>query len=255
MAPTPHGNPSGSQRLHLIQAVQEGWRAFCRAPWPFVLFTLVAGSLNLVFQVLCQLQEVLPKGVEAPPALLVVAVIGGTVGLVLVNLWASIGLIRGAWTALEGGRPDWATFSRWDGQAAGRLLLRHLLLAALLLGVVVAGLGLSLALTSLQPLLGAVPPIAALVVLVYLSVNQTFLPWVALLEGPGPVATLQRSRAVVDPQWGRVLLLSLVQGAILLIGLLLCGLGLLAAAPVALCVTTAAYRQLFGPEDRTGLLG
>jgi uncharacterized membrane protein len=52
-----------------------------------------------------------------------------------------------------------------------------------------------------------------------------------------------------------VLLLVIVQSAILLAGALLCGVGLLAAAPLSLCVATAAYRQLFGSEDRTGLLG
>ena len=30
--------------------------------------------------------------------------------------------------------------------------------------------------------------------------------------------------------------------------------GLLVVVPVVLCISTAAYRQLFGPEDRTGLL-
>jgi uncharacterized membrane protein len=51
-----------------------------------------------------------------------------------------------------------------------------------------------------------------------------------------------------------VLLLVVVQSAILLAGALLCGVGLLAAAPLSLCVATAAYRQLFDAEDRTGLL-
>jgi hypothetical protein len=39
-----------------------------------------------------------------------------------------------------------------------------------------------------------------------------------------------------------------------LAGALLCGVGVLAAAPVSVCVATAAYRQLFGSDDRTGLL-
>ncbi len=51
-----------------------------------------------------------------------------------------------------------------------------------------------------------------------------------------------------------VVLLGVVQFAILLVGALLCGVGLLAAAPLVLCVATAAYRQLFGSNDHTGLL-
>jgi uncharacterized membrane protein len=94
----------------------------------------------------------------------------------------------------------------------------------------------------------------AVLLLVYLSVGQTFLPWLALLGGQGPLETLQQGRSTVDPQWWQVLLLALVQSLIVLVGLLLCGVGLLAAAPVAICVSTAAYRQLFGADDRTGLL-
>ena len=37
------------------------------------------------------------------------------------------------------------------------------------------------------------------------------------------------------------------------VGLLVVGVGLLVAIPLVTCVSTAAYRQLFGPEDRTGL--
>ena len=46
----------------------------------------------------------------------------------------------------------------------------------------------------------------------------------------------------------------IVESLILLIGLLLCGVGLLAASPVVFCVSTAAYRQLFGNKDTTGFV-
>lgn len=132
--------------------------------------------------------------------------------------------------------------------------MRQLTYALLILGVVVVAIALAAGVALLQRWLVVIPALAALVVLTYLAVNQTFLPWVALLEGPDPIETLQRGRATVDPQWWWVVLLGLIQTGILLIGLLLCGVGLLAAAPVALCVATAAYRQLFGTDDRTGLL-
>ena len=51
-----------------------------------------------------------------------------------------------------------------------------------------------------------------------------------------------------------MVLLLIVESLILLIGLLLCGVGLLAASPVVFCVSTAAYRQLFGNEDTTGFV-
>ncbi|MGC6482805.1 MAG: hypothetical protein ACON4T_04495 [Synechococcus sp.] len=48
--------------------------------------------------------------------------------------------------------------------------------------------------------------------------------------------------------------LILVELLILLVGLLLCCVGLLAAYPVMICISTAAYRQLFGDEGSTGFL-
>jgi hypothetical protein len=245
--------PSATGRIQLDQAVRDGWAAFCRAPWPFVLFTLLSGGLSLVFQALANLAS-LPEASQPPALMVVLATLVGAVGHLLVSLWGTVGLIRGAWSALEGGRPNLGSFLRWDGSAAGRLLLRQLLFALLLFAIVLPAALLALGLGQLQPWLSALPLLVALWLLLYLAVGQTFLPWLALLGGQGPMASLQRGRQVVDRQWWMVLLLVVVQSAILLAGALLCGVGLLAAAPLSLCVATAAYRQLFGAEDRTGLL-
>ncbi len=47
---------------------------------------------------------------------------------------------------------------------------------------------------------------------------------------------------------GLVALLALFQLLILTVGTLLCFVGLLGAAPLAACISTAAYRQLFKEE-------
>ncbi len=99
-----------------------------------------------------------------------------------------------------------------------------------------------------------IPIILLIIFAIMLTINQCFLPWVALLEKLGPLETIQRGWSVVNPSWGMVLLLALVEILILMIGVLLCFVGLLAAAPVAVCISTAAYRQLFGSDDQTGLL-
>lgn len=246
-------SPPAAGRLQILRAVEEGWAAFRRAPLPFVLFTLLTGALSLVFQTLASLDS-LPEASQPPLAVQALGALVGTVGSVVVSLWGTVGLVRGAWTALGGGRPVWATFTRWDSAAAGRLLLRQLLLALLVLVVIAAAALLAFGIAPLAGSLAVIPGVVAFLVLIYLLVGQTFLPWLALLEGDGPLQTLQHGRQVVEPQWWSVLLLVLVQGVIVLIGALLCGVGLLAAAPLSLCVATAAYRQLFGGEDRTGLL-
>jgi uncharacterized membrane protein len=49
-----------------------------------------------------------------------------------------------------------------------------------------------------------------------------------------------------------VLGLLLLQTLILLLGVIACGFGLLAAIPVVACSTASAYRQLFGSGTGTG---
>jgi uncharacterized membrane protein len=88
----------------------------------------------------------------------------------------------------------------------------------------------------------------------YIQVNQSFLGFIALLDGRGPIATIRHGLMVVQGQWWQVFGLVVLQALILLLGVLACLVGLVAAAPVCLCITGAAYRQLFKADDQTGLL-
>ena len=38
--------------LRPLQAIEDGWAAFARAPWTFLLFELLAGSIALLFALL-----------------------------------------------------------------------------------------------------------------------------------------------------------------------------------------------------------
>ncbi len=245
-------DPTGGSSLQVIEAVKQGWQAFARAPWVFIGFTLIAGVLSII----CSLIQGQIDVDDASPVTgvqLIRALIGAVLS-VLVNLWSTTGMVRGAWVALGGGRPVLGTFTRWDGQANWRLLrngiVLGLLFAAILLVAALVGMGAAL----LNQFLALLPFLAALVVVIYLAVNQKFLTQIALLEGAGPVASIARGRVLIDPQWGSVLLLTLLEFAIVLLGLLACLVGLLVAVPVVMCVSTAAYRQVFGTEDLTGLL-
>jgi hypothetical protein len=246
--------PAGDGQLRVLGALGEGWRAFCLAPWPFVGFALLVGFLQGLCNLLQNPLSQATEGQPPSPATVVIGIVGAVLS-VIVSLWATTGMVRGAWTALEGERPGFSRFTRWDGRAMTRLFWASLALSvivAVLLGVAIAlGLGVF---APINRSLQALPILAAVVVLIYLAVNQKFLSQIALIEGPGAWGTIGRGRQVVDPQWGRVLLLALLEALLLMVGLLLCLVGLLAAAPLVVCVSTAAYRQLFGSEDRTGLL-
>jgi hypothetical protein len=239
-------------QLRIGEALSDGWKAFQRAPGPFVIFALLSGVLTMLASGLQQL------GTPAEGATLtafgaLLKLVGSLLSIV-VSLWASTGMLRGAWSALEGGRPQLPTFTRLDWAALRRLFLSQITLGILLVVIVVVAAVIGAGLAQLNEVLVAIPAIVAAVVILYLSITQMFLAQIALLEGPGPIATIQRGRTVVDPSWWRFLLLALLKSVLILVGLALCGVGLLVAVPLVWCVGTAAYRQVLGSEDLTGLL-
>ncbi|MBM5822755.1 MAG: hypothetical protein FJ082_09965 [Cyanobacteria bacterium K_Offshore_surface_m2_011] len=258
--------PGGRQgpRLNFGDALQEGWRAFSRSPGPFVGFPLVVVALQFLIQ---PLQSRISNGgvASSDPLDWVLYLIGLTANLLL-NLWCAIGLVRGAGSALQGGHPSLGQLMRWDGEVFGRLLRAWLLLAAVvavpligllllvggplaLLGIyadqlvpfsrtLVEVLGLSLAVV-FALLLGVL-----LLGVIYLAINQSFLTQIVLFERAGSRTAIQRGRALVDPSWLMVLLLTMIGGLLVLLGLLACLVGAFMAWPLVVCIATAAYRQL-----------
>jgi len=261
---------SRQAELSVGTAIRDGWSAFRLAPWGFVGFVLVSTLLG-------QLANLIP--------------VLGALLATLVNLWGGVGLIRGSWIALGGTAPRFVDFTRWNGAAIWRLCSRQLALTLLLLPiallVIVVTLNAADAWTVVQPLMNLAltmdpndpqladagratalelalnfsrSPLAWLTVAIgllfaiYIQVNQSFLGFLALLDDLNPIATIQRGITVVQGQWWQVFGLLILQVVILLLGVLACVVGLVAAAPVCICITGAAYRQLFGQEDKTGLI-
>jgi hypothetical protein len=265
----PSGIPSAS-RLNIGDAIHEGWTAFCRAPWSFVLFALLLTGMQILLQ---PLQDHILRGARGEaigPADWLLFLLGLSASLAA-SCWGNVGLVRGAWQALEGQRPSFGELLRWDGPGFRRVLKAWLALAgvlaipllavALILVLAAAVLwlleraGFQLSDSSLvlpgvllavlvALLLGLMLLGLMLLAVLYFSVNQQFLAQVALLERRGPLESVQRGRALIDPHWILLLLLLLIKATLLLLGLLTFTLGLLVAWPVVNCITTAAYRQL-----------
>jgi hypothetical protein len=260
----PSGVPPAS-RLNLGDAIHEGWTAFCRAPWSFVLFALLLTGLQILLQ---PLQDHILRGARGEaigPADWLVFLLGLTASLAA-SCWGNVGLVRGAWQALEGQRPSFGELLRWDGPGFRRVLKAWIALASVLtIPLLAVTLVLALAAAVLwllertgfqlsdSSLLLPGVLLAVLVALLlglmllaslYFGVNQQFLAQVALLERRGPLASVQRGRALIDPHWIMLLLLLLIKVTLMVLGLLTFTVGLLVAWPVVNCITTAAYRQL-----------
>jgi hypothetical protein len=268
MAASPSSSPS---RLDIGDAIQSGWNAFSRSPWAFVLFTLLMLAVQLVAQ---PLQERIGNGtVPSPNPLDWLLALIGLVISVAGSIWASVGLVRGAWQALDGGKPTFAQLLRWDGPAVGRVFRSWLLLSVVigvpLIAALLVGGGPLLLLAAqsaaspqadwLQVLMIVFTLVLAvalglvLVWIFYLSISQKFLFQIAVVEEQGPVANLKRGRQLVDSQWPMVMILQLIEGLVMLIGALACFVGLFVAWPLAVCISTAAYRQLVDMQTAAAL--
>jgi hypothetical protein len=232
-------------------ALAEGWRAFHRAPGAFVAFSVLVSALFGLCKL--PLSRLATQPLTPTPIDLLLALLG-LLGMLAVQLWAVCGFVRASWTALEGRRPNRRCFLSPAPRATGRLLGAGLTLAGLVFGAVLLLALLEAAVTLLSASLAKLVALLPLAGLLYLMVSQRFLGPIALLEGPGSLATLERGRRVVDPRWGSVLGLGLAQLGMLALGLLAGVVGVFVALPVVACSSTAAYRQLFGNRDRTGLL-
>lgn len=261
-----------SPRLNIGDALHDGWQAFCRRPGNFVLFAVMLWGMQVGFQLL-QTRIGENGDLSNRPSDWILALVGVT-GSIVSYLWGRIGIVRGALRSLDGHRPSFAELCRWDDAPILRLFWTSLLLLTLMAGSFLlisigfggplfllaylaqahpgaAAPGKDLFLIGLAVVLGLVLVLLLgvwLVSAIYLKVNQQFQAQICLTEQLGPWATLQRGRALADPQWPLLLLLVIIEGLLSLLGFLTCIIGFFVAWPVVLCVTSAAYRQLLALE-------
>lgn len=250
--PTP-----GTNQLQVLRAIEDGWQAFCRAPWAFLLFELLALVISAPFAGLLVGGIIRLNGPEPAivhPIAAGVGLVVGIVGYVVVTLWAVVGLSRAAWVSLDGQKPSFRHFTRWDGAASGRLLLSAILLA-IVVGIVAAiATAIGTGLSKVNVALTALPVIIFAIFYIWFLITQKFLIQLSLFGVKRPAETLQAGVAGVNPSWWVVLWLAIVESLIHGIAALFSYGGLFVVVPVMICIGTAAYRQLFGSQDHTGLL-
>ena len=262
--------PTGPGRLRVLDACREGWIAFGLAPWPLLLFSLLSSLamgasallMGLGVAALMLVPEATGVAEAVLPRLIVMlislgAVLVGLLLLGVVTLVTALGFCRGAWRALEGHKPRFADLIRWDGAAINRLILAWTAWQLLLLvGLVPLGLvGWGLSSLGLDPVVWWPIGLVALVFGGWFSITQTFLTPLCLLGNAKPLATVRSSIQGVHRQWWRVCSL---QGLVFVVVLVSSSgsanaLGIV-LAPVVGCINLAAYRQLFGADDRLGLI-
>ena len=237
---------AAQSRFKPLLAIEDGWAAFARAPWTFLLFQMLAGGIALLFAQFAVAGGALLAGMgEAPqPPTQWLMLLFGLVGYAITTTWGIVGLVRGAHESLQGNRPAFATFTRFDG-AVWALLWRSLVvgLALILIKVVIGVVGFGL--YKIDAPLALIPLIIAIVMAVYLMVNQQFFLQITLFEERNLMETIQHGSSLNDPRWWQMLVFVVTLSMVtLLMGLLLIFTGFIVAIPVMLCISTAAYLQV-----------
>jgi len=252
--------PTGSS-LQVLKAVEDGWNAFCKAPWSFLLFQILVGVVTLPFIGIAWWGNSRITAVEEnaglAPILGYLLLVVGLIGYIIVVLWGIVGVIRGAWTALEGRKPDFAVFTRWDQTSSWRLLGSLILFWIVAIAIAT---GIYALVSSSGGLTEAwnnpiIIPIIILAILgIWFLVTQQFVVQASLLGSKNSANALSSGINVINPSWWIVLWLLIVEAVIHAIAATFHVGGLFAIIPVMVCISTAAYRQLFGSTDNTGLL-
>lgn len=217
----PTGNlPPGSQpappnervTLDVGHALSYGWDRFRLNPIPWVGIVLVGLIAYLVVTVLVNI-----AGVESLPVVLLVFAI---TSLMVWLLQAA--MIRGALYETDGTPTDFPSFFGFVN--AGSVLLTALIVfgACLIASLI------------------CVFPAFLVGVLCMFALNFV------IDQDQNPIEAIKSSARLVIANPFQVLLLALTIVVITFIGLLLCGLGLLAAGPVSAIAVTYAYRTLTG---------
>jgi len=234
--PPPPSSSDGSAGLDVGAAFRWGWKKFRENAATFVLATLIIVAVAVVLNFALQtvVDRIFGSGdVRIDPDTLEVS--GGRSLLAnlfftllassaasIVTYFLQAGVIRASLKVADGGKPDLG--SVFTTEQASKTFITALLLAA---GVLVG--------TLLCYLPGLLFSIATAYSLYFLVDNDV-----------EPIDSIKKSVRFVFDNIGQLILLFLASIAALIVGAILCGIGLLVAIPVVLLANAYAFRTLTG---------
>jgi uncharacterized membrane protein len=241
--PPPGYPPQHGQPFDISEAFAWAWNKFKKNPVPLIVATLLFGVIGLIVH---GLVFVLMGGANAsttdvqgdygasftaglgPAGTLVLSIVSFVFGI-----FVQAAFLSGA-LDLADGRPV-SVGSFFKPRNFGNVIL-----AALLLSVISAILD---AVSLLPSFVFALLSLVAILVFTFFAL---FTIAFATDRGLSPIDALKASFATVRANAGSTLLSLVVQFLLLLIGAIICGLGLLVTVPLALLIQVYTYRRLAG---------
>jgi hypothetical protein len=211
----PYGGGGEVPRLEVGAAVGYGWKKFTENVGPFIILMIAVFFASLLISLIQNILTPSSGGFAAVVWSLFIAFVGYVViAIVQAGVWrAGLGVTKGQ-------TPTVAQLTETEN------IVPYILTSIVVGFVGVIGLALCI--------------IPGLIWFFFTA----FAPLVALDKGLGPVEAITTSFNWVKENAGQVLLILLVAGVIYFVGWILCCIGLLVAAPVALVALTYTYRAL-----------
>ena len=236
--PPPPGWGMPANRYSVGEALSWAWAKFTKNPVPLIVATLIFGvimvALNSVFQAV--MQAVSPEtftsidtGTDVFESTTQTVTAGG-IAVLLISTLVQLLVQAAISSGYYGGILDIA-----NGQpvAIGSFFRPRNIVSVVLAGLIVgvlSGIGLFLCI------------IPGLLVIIF-----TMFSTVAIVDrNLSPIDGIKTSFDIVKKNFGQTLLAGLTAAAIMFVGALLCGVGLLVAAPVAYLFLVYTYRKLSG---------
>lgn len=236
--PPPPGWGAPANRYSVGEALSWAWAKFTKNAVPLIVATLIFGiimvALNSVFQAV--MQAVSPEsfisidtGTDVFESTTRTVTAGG-IAILLVSTLVQMLVQAAISSGYYGGMLDIA-----NGQpvAVGSFFRPRNIVSVVLAGLIVG------VLTGIGLFLCIIPGILVIVF--------TMFSTVAIVDrNLSPIDGIKASIEIVKNNFGQALLAGLTAAAIMFVGALLCGVGLLVAAPVAYLFIVYTYRKLSG---------
>lgn len=236
--PPPPGYGMPTNRYSVGEALSWAWNKFTKNPVPLIVATLLFGLILVVLNALVQplMQAVSPETytaidiggdlVESATRTITAAGVAVFILTTLVQMAVQAAISSGYY----GGMLDIA-----NGQpvAIGSFFRPRNIVSVILSSLIVG------VLTGIGTLLCILPGLAV-------SIFTMFSTIAIVDRNLSPIDGIKASIQIVKQNFGQVLLAWLTSVAIMLVGALLCGVGLLVAAPVTYLFIVYTYRKLSG---------
>ena len=212
----PYGGGGERAQLDVGSSISYGWKKFTENVGPFIILMLAVLVIGFVLNVV---RNIIVPADETGLGMLILGLFLSIV-IYIITMIVQAGVYRAGLGVTKGVTPSVSQLTETEN------------IATYILTSILVGLG-----TFIGLVLCIVPGIIFFIFAAY-------APIIAIDKGLDPIESIKQSFSYVKENFGQVFLILLVAHIVYIIGVCLCGIGILVTAPVALVAIIYSYRAL-----------